>query len=263
MKEETVEADVLCVGGGISGFMAAIRASELGAKVVVAEKGNTLRSGSGGAGNNHFGAYLPEVHGDDIEAFIRLKQKQHSKRSAAYVRTLVEKSTEIVRLWESWGIPFKYKGEYDCGGHGMPGTPNISLRYNGMNQKPILTEQALKRGVKIVNRSMVFDLISDDSIKGAVAIDTREDKLTEFHAKSVILGAGRTMRLYPTPTPAWMFNLDFPPSLTRVKPRSTCSRSKPASLAILKLLCPKRNHLSSLFHSDLVSLKGNLLGRHS
>ena len=36
MKTERVEADVLCVGGGIAGLMAAIRASELGAKVVVA-----------------------------------------------------------------------------------------------------------------------------------------------------------------------------------------------------------------------------------
>jgi succinate dehydrogenase/fumarate reductase flavoprotein subunit len=37
--EELVEADVLCIGGGIAGLMAAIKAGELGAKVVVAEKG--------------------------------------------------------------------------------------------------------------------------------------------------------------------------------------------------------------------------------
>ena len=42
MKEETVESDVLCIGGGIAGLMAAIRAGEKGRKVVVAEKANTL-----------------------------------------------------------------------------------------------------------------------------------------------------------------------------------------------------------------------------
>ncbi len=47
IKEELVEADVLCVGGGIAGLMAAIRARELGARVAVAEKGNTLGSGRG------------------------------------------------------------------------------------------------------------------------------------------------------------------------------------------------------------------------
>ena len=38
LAKDVIEADVLCIGGGIAGLMAAIRASELGAKVVVAEK---------------------------------------------------------------------------------------------------------------------------------------------------------------------------------------------------------------------------------
>ena len=66
MKEEIVETDVLCIGGGPAGLMAAIRASELGAKVVVADKANTVRSGSAATGCDHFAAYIPEVHGPDI-----------------------------------------------------------------------------------------------------------------------------------------------------------------------------------------------------
>ena len=38
IPSETVEADVLCIGG-VAGQMAAIRAAELEAKVVAAEKG--------------------------------------------------------------------------------------------------------------------------------------------------------------------------------------------------------------------------------
>jgi succinate dehydrogenase/fumarate reductase flavoprotein subunit len=34
-EDECIGSDVLCVGGGIAGLMAAIRASELGAKVVL------------------------------------------------------------------------------------------------------------------------------------------------------------------------------------------------------------------------------------
>ena len=70
MEREIVEADVLCVGGGIAGLMAAIRASEAGAKVVVADKANTSRSGSAGVGNDHFRCYIPEIHGADIEPII-------------------------------------------------------------------------------------------------------------------------------------------------------------------------------------------------
>ncbi len=47
MASELVESDVLCIGGGPTGLMAAIRAAELGVKVVVADKCNTLHSGSG------------------------------------------------------------------------------------------------------------------------------------------------------------------------------------------------------------------------
>lgn len=39
MKDEIKKKDVLCVGLGIAGLMAAIRAGELGARAVVADKG--------------------------------------------------------------------------------------------------------------------------------------------------------------------------------------------------------------------------------
>ena len=46
MKMDVVKADVLCIGAGIAGLMAGIRASELGAKVIIIDKaGNPIRSG--------------------------------------------------------------------------------------------------------------------------------------------------------------------------------------------------------------------------
>ena len=56
------EADVLVVGGGVAGLMAAIAAAEKGARVLVAEKADSRRSGSGAAGNDHFRCFLPEYH---------------------------------------------------------------------------------------------------------------------------------------------------------------------------------------------------------
>jgi heterodisulfide reductase subunit A-like polyferredoxin len=70
MQEKRIETDVLCIGGGIAGLMAAIRAAELGVKVVVAEKGNVLYSGCGRMGNDHFETYIPKVHGKDKDAWI-------------------------------------------------------------------------------------------------------------------------------------------------------------------------------------------------
>jgi succinate dehydrogenase/fumarate reductase flavoprotein subunit len=45
LKEELVETDVLYAGGGIAGLMVAIRARELGAKVIVAVIKGDVRAG--------------------------------------------------------------------------------------------------------------------------------------------------------------------------------------------------------------------------
>ncbi|MBN2239178.1 MAG: FAD-dependent oxidoreductase [Dehalococcoidales bacterium] len=53
-EQQEVEADVLVVGGGIAGCWAAISAARNGAKVVLLEKGDTVRSGAGGPGCDHW-----------------------------------------------------------------------------------------------------------------------------------------------------------------------------------------------------------------
>ncbi len=206
MQEEKKRCDVLCVGGGIAGLMAAIKAAEQGARVIVAEKSNTLRSGAAGAGNDHFQCYIPEVHGDfDFfwrELFYGQLAGGLRKMDTEYVRYWYENTFDIVKLWDSWGIPMKYEGRYEFAGHGFPGRQLNHLKYSGKNQKPVLTEQALKRGAEIMNRVMVFDLIKDKdgSIIGAIGISTREDKVIVFEAKSVILGTGACTGMYPAVT---------------------------------------------------------------
>ncbi|MFH1032785.1 MAG: FAD-binding protein [Chloroflexota bacterium] len=210
MKTEKVEADVLCIGGGIAGLMAAISAVESGAKVVVAEKANTVHSGAGGVGNDHFSCYIPEVHGPDVMPVMRdwaLGQWGGRIRQPEKVIAWFKKTPDIVKLWNRWGIPMKYEGRYEFSGHFFPGQKTRShLKYSGQMQKPVLTKEATKRGVKIINRVMVFELLGDDSINGAIGVHTREDRLIEFSARSVILGTGASGRLYPSETPGWMGN---------------------------------------------------------
>jgi succinate dehydrogenase/fumarate reductase flavoprotein subunit len=170
-KEELVKTDVLCIGGGIAGLMAAIRARELGADVVVADKSNTVRSGAGGMGNDHFQCYIPEIHGEDMNPII--EGFRHSPmsgwwRDQAFVKTQIDRSGEMVKLWESWGIPMKKEGQYEFAGHGAPGKPLLAAKYSGLNQKRVLTKEAIKRGVKIMNRVMIFELLQNGSLLGAI-----------------------------------------------------------------------------------------------
>jgi succinate dehydrogenase/fumarate reductase flavoprotein subunit len=212
MKRETVTTDVLCVGGGIAGLMAARHAREMGAKTLLVEKGATRYSGLGRIGNDHFWCRIPEVHGPDSDFFIKecmLTQlgTMIAPLGRTIIRTWVEKSFEMVKLWESWGIEMKHDGKWELSGHSFPGRIMTHLKYKGHNQKRILTDEALKRGVEVMDRVMVFDLLTEpEGVVGALGIDTRDDRLIQFNAKSVILSTGTLTRIFPGATPAVMGN---------------------------------------------------------
>lgn len=211
IREEFIDTDVLCIGGGIAGLMAAIRAREMGADVVVVEKGNAYYSGRGRAGNDHFWCYIPEVHGTDIHSFMKECLKgpklriMQSGTGTKVIQTFLERSFEIVKLWDSWSIPMKHGGRWDFAGHSFPGDVLTHLKYQGRGQKRILTEKALEKGARIVNRVMMLDLLTtEDGLVGGIGMHTREGKPILFRAKSAILATGCADRLYPPPVSAWM-----------------------------------------------------------
>jgi succinate dehydrogenase/fumarate reductase flavoprotein subunit len=215
LRRKQVETDVLCIGGGIAGLMAAIRASDCGSRVVIAEKGNILYSGAGGLGNDHFMCFIPEYHGNDIEPLVDEFQRgqQGAIRHRSFIRAWLEGSWEIVKLWDKWGIPMKYAGGWEFAGHALPGKLLMNLHYAGKDQKKVLTKEALKRGVTILNRVMCQDLLSyKGKVSGAFCINTKEDEIIEIGAKAIILGTGSVMRLYPASTPAWLFNTRLSPT---------------------------------------------------
>ncbi|AGA68989.1 succinate dehydrogenase/fumarate reductase flavoprotein subunit [Desulfitobacterium dichloroeliminans LMG P-21439] len=218
MEVEKITCDVLCVGGGIAGLMAAIEAADNGAKVVVAEKAYTERSGAGGMGNDHFHCYIPEVHGDYSEFAKDLYYGQMAGKISEIGKEAADfwfqNTFDIIKLWDKWGIPMKYEGRYEFAGHSFKGQILNHLKYSGENQKPVLTKQARERGVTIINRVMIYDLIKDENgVVGALGISTREDKLYEFDAKAVILATGLGTRMYPSAT-LHDFNRPFPATNT-------------------------------------------------
>ena len=210
MQEERIKTEVLCIGGGIAGIMAAIRAAELGASVVVVEKGNVQYSGCGRMGNDHFETYIPKKHGSDKDAWIEellRTAKGEILISKDLLRAQFMKAYDIVKLWDKWGIPMKYKGRWEFSGHSFPDHPMTHIKYEGRFQKKVLTRQAKKRGVTILNRVMMLDLIRNSNrVIGAIGAHTREEKLLIFEAKAVVLGTGKCSRLYPPLTPGWLFN---------------------------------------------------------
>ncbi|MBU2498829.1 MAG: FAD-dependent oxidoreductase, partial [Proteobacteria bacterium] len=211
IAKKPFEIDVLVVGGGIAGLMAAIKAAEEGVSVLVAEKANTRRSGCGATGNDHFLCYIPEVHGNDMTPII--KEYQNSQVGGFADRplatTFLTQSFDRVKDWDRWGISMRPKGHWDFSGHAFPGRPRIWLKYAGHNQKGVLTREAKKRGVRIANHLSVSELIiRDGEVTGAIGISCRDERprMKTIRAKCVVLATGCGSRLYPPPTPGWIFN---------------------------------------------------------
>ena len=212
IQPEIITCDVLIMGGGIGGLMGAIAAADAGASVVVAEKSDTRRSGSGATGNDHFVVYIPEVHGDFEDFMVELKYTQAGLNAdEPILRKFASRTFEVCQDWHKWGINMRVGDQWTFEGHAYPGHMRTHLKYDGHDQKKILTRECLKRGVRIENHSPVTEFLTDDSgrIIGAVALDVSKDEpeLKLFRCKAIITACGSTNRLYSSCTPAWMFNV--------------------------------------------------------
>ncbi len=74
LKEERITTDILVIGAGAGGLMAAISAADSGADVILCEKGNARRSGGIAGGNDHFWVYIPGFHKEQFRSnFIKSK----------------------------------------------------------------------------------------------------------------------------------------------------------------------------------------------
>lgn len=214
------QTDLLIIGGGIAGLMAAIRASDLGVKnITVLEKANIVRSGAGGGGNDHFRCYIPEVHGasaEGLRAVVAESLASHTGggQDTQLTKLLMERSFEVVQLWEEWGIKMRPSGAWDFAGHAFPGRPRIFLKYDGSNQKKVLARESKKRGINVLNYTSATDLLTvNGRVAGVLALDasTEEPSFTLVSAKAVVMAPGCSTRLYSNkPSPGWMFNLPYP-----------------------------------------------------
>ena len=235
---KTIKTDVLVIGGGLSGCMAAINASEHGAKVAIMEKSHTERSGAAGTGNDHFWFYDPEIHEPrgwtipdmvrDISTDGEYGKTKGGLMDQALLEIVAEGTKAAVDRLESWGVQFKYDKiypwnlQYDApeGEKKYRIVPQFqsepdTLNYDGRDIKKRLTEQCEKRGVEIFNRVSGTGLLTKDGkVVGATGVNMRTGEFHVFHAKAVVMATGMDQcRLFKPFNGKW-FNSQSPPYIT-------------------------------------------------
>ena len=218
-QEETVESDVLVLGGGMAGCFAAIAAARRGQRVVLVEKGATKRSGSAGTGFDHWESACTnpcsKVTPKEIaEAYV--DEQDHFSNGIAHYIECREGYDRVLDL-EGFGGKVRDTDDDFKGAEFRDEKTKLMFAYDYENKftlrvwgstfKPALYNEMKRRGVKIYDRTEATALLTavKDGKKrgaGAIGMNVHTGKILVFKAKSTVLTMSRPARV-------WLFNPDL------------------------------------------------------
>ncbi|MFD4138937.1 fumarate reductase/succinate dehydrogenase flavoprotein subunit [Streptomyces sp. NPDC058572] len=198
---DELSCDVLVIGGGTAGTMAALTAAEHGANVLLLEKAHVRHSGAlamGMDGVNN--AVIPgRAEPDDYVAEITRANDGIVDQST--VRQTATRGFAMVRRLESYGVKFEKDehGEYAVRQVHRSGSYVLPMP-EGKDVKKVLYRQLRRREmrerIRIENRVMpVRVLTADGRAVGAAGFNTRTGQFVTVRAGAVILATGAAGRL--------------------------------------------------------------------
>jgi succinate dehydrogenase/fumarate reductase flavoprotein subunit len=200
MQTHIQTVDVLVIGGGTAGPMAAVKAKEAdpSLRVLLLEKANVKRSGAISMGmdglNNAVvpGFATPEQYVKEITTANDGIVNQ--KTLMAYARN----SYPMIEELDRWGVKFEKDetGDYAMRKVHHMGTYVLPMP-EGHDIKKVLYRRLKRMRVDITNRLVATRLLTADngSIAGAMAFDCRTGDFHVIRAKTVILSTGAAGRL--------------------------------------------------------------------
>lgn len=196
-----LDCDVLVIGGGTAGTMAALSAAEGGARVLLLEKAHVRHSGAlamGMDGVNN--AVIPgKAEPEDYVAEIT-----RANDGIVNQRTVYQTATRgfaMVQRLERYGVKFEKDehGEYAVRRVHRSGSYVLPMPEGKDVKKAlyrVLRQRSMRDKIRIENRLMpVRVLVEDGRAVGAAALHTRTGEFVAVGAKAVILATGACGRL--------------------------------------------------------------------
>ena len=195
--------DVLIVGAGGAGLMAALEASKArDLKIAVLTKVYPTRSHTGAAqgGINAALANVDSSDSPEVHTFDTVKGSDYLGDQDA-IEYMCQQAPNIIYELEHLGVPFSRLpdgriAQRPFGGAGFPRTCYAADK-TGHVILHTLYEQCLRNGVEFLNEWFVKELLVDDGeAKGVIAIDIRNGEVHAIQAKSVVFATGGYARVY-------------------------------------------------------------------
>lgn len=217
-QEERIQSDVLVLGGGMAGCYAAIAAARRGKKVVLVEKGATVRSGSAGSGFDHWESACTnpcsKVTAEEIANAYIHEQDGYSNGIAHYIEC--EEGWHRLKDMESFGGKIRdTEGEF-AGADFRDEKTGLMFAYDYKNKftirvwgstfKPALYRELKRLGVIICDRTEATALLvkKENGKKrgiGALGMNVHTGKFMIFSSKTTVLAMSRPARV-------WLFDSD-------------------------------------------------------
>lgn len=212
MNYPVIDTDVLIIGGGSAGAMAAIRAKDQNPdqRVLVLEKGDIKYSGCIARGMDAMnivampGISTPEeyLEGNGISCEGIMDEPVNYR--------MAERSYETMQRLIDWGVCFpKFDGDYEVLKVHPKGRFCVTMKEPEL--KRILAERAASLGAKVMNRTMALSLLMQNGeVSGAIALNVRTGEPSVIRAKATILSSGGTAR-FGLPDNGHLYGVyDFP-----------------------------------------------------
>ncbi len=193
---EIIDCDVLVIGGGFGGTWAALRASQLGANVVLIEKAYVSRSG---ASTMSGGVTTAPFDSDDLGVWA----EEFISRGAYmcdqdWTWQLLEGQRQRIKDIESWGVPITRDESGAIKRFSSRGMVEVRcMQYLPKRTMEELRKRIVANGVRVMDRVNAVDLLTSDglhpttgSIVGALAFGSHDGKAYVLRAKRTVLAMG-------------------------------------------------------------------------